>query len=133
MNCIFNIFRVIGLLVLFQGSVSQVQAADRNGSGVVYHISDCGYPNVRMYAFGGDGPGSACGRWLAQKQLDYIWAQISGGWDHNFSLAEISIDFQRFCAVATKYGVQAALDALTEGEGGNADGVGDFLNEIFCQ
>lgn len=37
----------------------------RNGDGIVFHHSDCGYPNVRMYSFGGDGPGSACsGIWL---------------------------------------------------------------------
>jgi hypothetical protein len=40
----------------------------RNGDGFVFHRSDCGYPNVRMYSFGGDGPGSACGYWLDTRQ-----------------------------------------------------------------
>lgn len=40
------------------------ETARRNGNNFVYHRSDCGYPNVRMYSSGGDGPGSACGYWV---------------------------------------------------------------------
>ena len=28
--------------------------ADQNGTGIVYHSSDCGYPNVRNYGWGGE-------------------------------------------------------------------------------
>ena len=38
-----------------------VHAADRNGYGIVYNKSDCGAYGVRMYPFGGDAAGSACG------------------------------------------------------------------------
>jgi hypothetical protein len=38
--------------------------AGRNGGGFVFHRSNCGYPNVRMYCCGGDGPSSACGYWV---------------------------------------------------------------------
>jgi hypothetical protein len=38
--------------------------AGRNGGGFVYHRSNCGYPNVRFYCCGGDGPGSGCGYWV---------------------------------------------------------------------
>ena len=35
--------------------------ADRNGWGVVYNRSNCGYPYFRSYAIGGNSNGSACG------------------------------------------------------------------------
>ena len=38
--------------------------ADRNGGWIVFHRSDCGYPNVRSYCCGGDGPRSVCGAWV---------------------------------------------------------------------
>ena len=48
--------------------------APRNGNGVVYNSSDCGYPNVRWYGFGGDGPGSSCGTWaLSIGKRKIIW------------------------------------------------------------
>ena len=37
--------------------------AAKNGDGIVYHPSNCGYPNVRWYGFGGDGPGQSCNTW----------------------------------------------------------------------
>jgi hypothetical protein len=47
--------------------------ANKNGNGIVYHCSDCGDDYVRMYGFGGDGPGSVCGSWeLTPKQIRYI-------------------------------------------------------------
>ena len=54
--------------------------ADTNGGGFVYNKSDCGRPNVRMYAFGGDAPGSACGRWLLEKDLETIWSNGDYNW-----------------------------------------------------
>lgn len=35
-----------------------------NGDFIVYHRSDCSYPNVRIYGRGGKDPGSICGRWV---------------------------------------------------------------------
>ena len=47
--------------------------AERNGWGIVYNCSDCGDNNVRMYAFGGEGPGLMCGTWgLNPEQIRYI-------------------------------------------------------------
>lgn len=50
----------------------------KNGDGLVYHRSDCGYPNVRMYGFGGDGPGTACGQWVSGSENRYILTPNSG-------------------------------------------------------
>jgi hypothetical protein len=47
--------------------------ADKNGDGIVYHRSDCGEDNVRMYGAGGDLPGSMCGTWgLSPQAIKYI-------------------------------------------------------------
>ena len=47
--------------------------AERNGWGIVYHCSDCGDNNVRIYALGGASPGSMCGTWgLNPKQIQYV-------------------------------------------------------------
>ena len=47
--------------------------ADRNGLGIVYNCSDCGDTRVRLYAFGGESPGSMCGTWgLNPEQIRYI-------------------------------------------------------------
>ena len=47
--------------------------ADKNGDGIVYHCSDCGDGNVRMYMFGGDWPGSSCDTWgLNSQAIQYI-------------------------------------------------------------
>ena len=40
--------------------------AAQNGINLVYHRSDCGYPNVRQYCCGGNGPGSACDNHLRE-------------------------------------------------------------------
>ncbi len=42
-----------------------ISKAGKNGDGFVYHRSDCGYPNVRLYGCGGDCPGSNCGYWVS--------------------------------------------------------------------
>jgi hypothetical protein len=39
--------------------------ADRNGYGFAYHRSDCSYPYVKLYTWGGDSVGSDCGGWVA--------------------------------------------------------------------
>ena len=53
--------------------------ADDNGDGLVYHRSDCGYPNVRFYGAGGRWRGSICGRWLDHDQSSW-W----GNWGDRF-------------------------------------------------
>ena len=46
-------------------SVTSIETrADRNGGGIVYHRSDCGYPRNRFYGNGGDWDGSVCGNWI---------------------------------------------------------------------
>ena len=58
--------------------------ADKNGDGLVYHRSDCGYPRHRVYGAGGDWAGSLCGNWIPDgltrslcgvnyKSADIIW------------------------------------------------------------
>ena len=69
--------------------------APRNGGGVVYNSSDCGYPNVRWYGFGGDGPGQSCNTWsLSPGALKIIWYANSPkgikNADYNWPYQEIS-------------------------------------------
>ena len=46
-------------------SVTSIETrADRNGGGIVYHRSNCGYPRHRFYGNGGDWDGSTCGNWV---------------------------------------------------------------------
>ena len=57
--------------------------ASRNGFGIVYNKSDCGYAdlNVRWYGVGGDGPGSACGKWgRTYHQREVIWSNGNVNW-----------------------------------------------------
>lgn len=112
---------------------TSVSAADRNGWGIVYNISDCGYPNVRSYAFGGDGPGSSCGYWLAEPDLKIIWynSQRNGN-NHNWTLAEVEPDFGVFCKVATQVGVGVAAATLGPVAEAGSEGLGEFLSETFC-
>ena len=50
----------------------------------LYNRSDCGYPNVRVYGWGGALPGSDCGYHLLKtSELNYIWSKY--GADHNTS------------------------------------------------
>ena len=61
--------------------------AVRNGIGVVYNKSDCGYAdlNVRWYGVGGDGPGSACGKWgRTYHQREVIWSNGNVNWICSF-------------------------------------------------
>ena len=47
--------------------------AEKNGDGIVYHCSDCGDANVRMYGGGGDCSGSICAPWgLSSEAIKYI-------------------------------------------------------------
>lgn len=80
------------LLVFLMAFSGSLFAAPRNGDGYVYNKSDCGFPNVRTYAFGGDGPGSACGcgRWsLSDAQCAKVWSD--GG--HNWSQCDLGTGF----------------------------------------
>lgn len=52
----------LGLAVAAGGALmAGADAAPTRGGGIVYHRSDCGWPNVRSYAFGGAASGSSCG------------------------------------------------------------------------
>ena len=50
---------------------------EKNGDFTVYNRSDCGYPNVRSYCCGGDGPGTNCGRW-ADSLIEYCFVDLNG-------------------------------------------------------
>ena len=56
-----------------------IDASSRKTSDPAYNVSDCGFPNVRSYCCGGNGPGSACGRWLDDAWLNIIWKTIPDG------------------------------------------------------
>ena len=56
--------------------------ADKNGDGLVYHRSDCGYPRHRVYGAGGDWAGSLCGYWFP----DGITRSVCGV---NYTMADI--------------------------------------------
>ena len=43
--------------------------ADNNGGGIVYHRSDCSYPQVNIYGAGGRWNGLGCGYWLSHAQI----------------------------------------------------------------
>ncbi len=80
------------LLLFLMVTSGSIFAAPRNGDGFVYNKSDCGRPNVRTYAFGGDGPGSACGcgRWsLSDAQCEKVWSD--GG--HNWTQCDLGTGF----------------------------------------
>ena len=62
------------ITVTFNFNWEPSSKADRVGDGIVYNVSDCGFPNVRYYGFGGDGPGSACdSHFLSRCELDWVW------------------------------------------------------------
>lgn len=83
-----------------------IKGAPRNGGGIVYHRSDCGYGYVRFYGFGGDGPGSACGTWaLAPYQRDIIHS-----FDWNFRTEDLTavhinsfVKYQEEADYSTRY------------------------------
>jgi hypothetical protein len=49
-----------------------------NGDFIVYHRSDCSYPNVRSYGRGGKDPGSICGLWVDNTtiQISYYYTDF---------------------------------------------------------
>ena len=58
-------------------SVTSIETrADRNGGGLVYHRSDCGYPRHRVYGNGGRWDGSKCGYWK-DALIPYVYKDIS--------------------------------------------------------
>ena len=63
------------------------EAAPRNGYGLVYPPSDCSAYQVRVYAWGGDASGSACGYWLDEWRRDTLWNY--GDRNHNYTNREI--------------------------------------------
>lgn len=55
--------------------------APQRGVGTVYHKSDCDYPAVRSYAFGGNAKGNECRTWgLSRADLNTIWSDGSKNW-----------------------------------------------------
>ena len=57
--------RTTSVMTNSPSSVTRVETrADKNGSDLVYHRSDCGYPRYRVYGNGGDWDGSKCGEWI---------------------------------------------------------------------
>ena len=74
---------IAGLATL---GLQQVQAAPKNGDGLVYHRSDCSPGHVRVYGGGGDFRGSTCGQWLAPEMIKVIWR---GNGNHNWRYDEI--------------------------------------------
>jgi hypothetical protein len=66
--------------------------AAKNGDGVVYNPSDCGFPNVRWYGCGGDCAPSACGNhFLNRAQLEFIWVKK----DFNIPLYHETLNYLR--------------------------------------
>lgn len=108
-------------------------ASPDNGWGIVYNISDCGQYAVRMYQFGGAGPGSSCGYWLSPPQLQTIWYRSTHGDDQNFYLSDVDYPFQVFCKVITQAGVDIGLAALGPEAETLGAGYGDFLSQTFCE
>jgi len=67
-------------------------AAENNGHGLVYHRSDCGENNVRMYGNGGRWDGSACGAWLFTK----FHTQVVHSTDYNFNVDQLACIYNQF-------------------------------------
>ena len=62
--------------------------ADKNGDGLVYHRSDCGYPRVRVYGGGGDWSGSYCGYWQ-DALIPYNYIPLYSGEGITFTRADV--------------------------------------------
>ncbi len=78
---------IAGLLasgVMATLGLQQVQAAGKNGDGIVYHRSDCSSGYVRMYGGGGDFSGTRCGQLLSPAYIRKVHQA-----DHNWRLEEI--------------------------------------------
>lgn len=81
-----DIIRIVLVsLVAFSVFLAPAFAAPRNGDGLVFHHSDCGFPYVRYYTNGGESRGSHCGNWVRYEAEQVIW--YNG--DHNWTLAEL--------------------------------------------
>ena len=53
----------------------------RNGDGLVYNVSDCGRPQVKMFAFGGAFGGAfgerhVCGKFLTDRDSYIVWTKL---------------------------------------------------------
>ena len=82
------------ILLSINFTTSTAFAAPRNGDGLVYHRSDCGDKNVRMYGEGGDSivGGSMCGEWLFSKFL----VQLVHSTDYNFNTDQLNCMQRQF-------------------------------------
>jgi len=61
------------------------KGAPQNGTGIVYHRSDCSPNSVRWYGAGGEGRGQPCGQHLLERwQIDVIHS-----FDWNFRLEDL--------------------------------------------
>ena len=61
------------------------KGAPQNGTGIVYHRSDCSHHSVRWYGAGGEGRGQPCGQHLLERwQIDVIHS-----FDWNFRLEDL--------------------------------------------
>ena len=64
----------------------------KNGWGIVYHRSDCSFPNVRSQGVGGQFEGSADEEWLLDNLVMVVYNKgFTGGapGDHNWTHDEI--------------------------------------------
>jgi hypothetical protein len=82
-SVLLRIFLFIHIIFLLTPTVGTT--APRNGDGIVFHHSDCGFPYVRYYSDGGDSRGSSCGNWVRYEAEQVIW--YNG--DHNWTIAEL--------------------------------------------
>ena len=61
--------------------------AAKNGNDVVYHRSNCSYPKVNSYGWGGDWPGAGCGYWVSTAYLEghkaYVYLDGQGNQAEN--------------------------------------------------
>jgi hypothetical protein len=86
---------LLAIATIIHWSSQPVMAADtRSGGGIVYHRSDCGYPNVRFYGKGGEWDGSTCDKiwvnpvnWQTLNKFDFA---IIHSFDFNFKAEELA-------------------------------------------
>jgi hypothetical protein len=79
---------LIALVILLSINfiASTANAAPHNGHFFIYHRSDCGEGEVRIYNDGGRGPGGPCGAWTFTKFEAQV---VHSERDHNFTLGEL--------------------------------------------
>ena len=90
-----RVYFVMLLAIIISWYVEPLSASPtRDGGGIVYHRSDCGYSNVRFYGLGGDGDGSTCwDQWMNPvnfKTLNEWDRGIIHSADFNFKAEELA-------------------------------------------